>query len=337
MSSATRSFPRISLGAFPTPIQECVRLSRHLGGPRILVKRDDLTGPAGGGNKIRKLEFVLAEASAAGADCLVTIGVGQSNSVRQIAGVGASLGLDVHVAQITDRVANAADGYTHGGNALLTTLFGAQTHPCSSSDDRIEVLERIAANLRAAGRRPFTIPYGVSSPTGALGYIVAAEEIAEQAGDLETDAIVHASGTGGTQAGLLIGTALCMPGTSVVGVDVDADPARVRADIASLTRELAGLLDNRVTAADPELHEGCAGAEYGSAPTGVLEAIRLFAQTEGLLLDPVYSGVGAAGLIEMVQQGRWGRNDTVVFVHTGGGPGLHAYRSRLTDFLDATK
>jgi L-cysteate sulfo-lyase len=329
VSSPLESFPRLSLASLPTPLEPCARLSEHLGGPRILVKRDDLTGAAGGGNKIRKLEFVVADALDRGADTLVTMGVGQSNSARQVAGVGASLGFDVHVAVITDRVERSDPAYRFGGNALLTRLFGATLHECSVSDDRHEVLARLANELTAEGKHPVVVPYGVSSARGGLGYVAAAHELAGQIDELPA-AIVHGSGTGATQAGLIVGCADALPGTEVLGVDVDAEPERVASDVAALVVDIAHLLGTDPPPQSPEVFAGCAGAAYGSAPEQVLNAIDLFARYAGLVLDPVYSGVGAAGLIEMIGNRRFSPEETVVFLHTGGTPGLHAYRSTLT-------
>lgn len=320
------SFPRLSLAALPTPLEPCSRLSEHLGGPRILVKRDDLTGAAGGGNKIRKLEFVVAAAIEQGADSLVTMGVGQSNSARQVAGVGAALGLEVHVAVITDRVDRRDPAYLSSGNALLTRLFGATLHECSVGDDRHEVLTRIADALTAQGKRPVVVPYGVSSARGGLGYVAAAYELASQLDDTPA-AIVHGSGTGATQAGLIVGAAEALQGTEVIGIDVDAEPERVTGDVAALVTAIARLLGTDPPPQPPEVYAGCAGAAYGSAPEKALNAIDLFARYAGLVLDPVYSGIGAAGLVEMIGEGRFGPDQTVVFLHTGGTPGLHAYQS----------
>ena len=174
------SIDRLELAVLPTPVQFCRRLTEHLGGPRIFVKRDDLTGAGGGGNKVRKLEYVLAEAVAAGADSVVSIGVTQSNAMRQLAGTAAALGLACHCAVITDRFGIDSPDYREGGNYFLTRLFGAAVHPCTASDDQTGVLERIAAGLRSEGMRPFVIPYGISSVSGALGYVRAVREVADQ-------------------------------------------------------------------------------------------------------------------------------------------------------------
>ncbi len=280
MSRPLASFSRRPLAALPTPLEPCDRLSDHPGGPRILVKSDDLTGAAGGGNKIRKLEFVVADAIERGADTLVTMG--QSNSARQVAGVGAALGLDVHIAVITDRVDRNDPAYRLGGNALLSRLFGATPHECSIEDDRTEVLTRLAGELTAAGKRPAVVPYGVSSALGGLGYVAAAHEIADQV-DEPPAAIVHGSGTGATQAGLIVGVAEVLPGTRVIGVDVDADPHRVAHDVVALGGGISQLLEVDPPAGSPEVYVGCAGPAYGSAPEGALEAVEVFARYGGLV------------------------------------------------------
>ena len=326
-------FARLELAVLPTPVQFCRRLTEQLGGPRIFVKRDDLTGAGGGGNKVRKLEYVLAEAAAAGADSVVSIGVTQSNAMRQLAGTAAALGVECHCAVITDRFGIDSPDYREGGNYFLTRLFGANVHPCTTSDDQAEVIESIAARLRSEGKRPFVIPYGISSETGALGYVRAVREISEQ---MEAPtAIIHASGSAGTQAGTVAGAAAYLPGTRIIGIDVDAAPGRVAADVQTLVSQVAVRLELEQTGLSErvEVVGGFAGPSYGAITPGVLEAISLFGKLEGLILDPVYSGKAAAGLIGLIRSGRFTAEDTVLFVHTGGWPGLYAYRSKVADSL----
>ena len=327
------SIDRLPLAVLPTPVQFCRRLTDHLGGPRIFVKRDDLTGAGGGGNKVRKLEYVLAEAVAAGADSVVSIGVTQSNAMRQLAGTAASLGLECHCAVIVDRFGIDSPDYREGGNYFLTRLFGATVHPCTASDDQAEVIEGIAAGLRSQGKRPFVIPYGISSVAGALGYVRAVREVADQMA--APTAVIHASGSAGTQAGTVAGAAAYLPDTQIIGVDVDAAPERVADDVRKLVNEVAdrlqletGDLRDRV-----EVAGGYAGPSYGAITPEVLEAISMFGKSEGLILDPVYSGKAAAGLIGLIRSGRFTPADTVLFVHTGGWPGLFAYRSEVADSL----
>jgi L-cysteate sulfo-lyase len=324
---------RLALAVLPTPVQFCHRLTKHLGGPRIFVKRDDLTGAGGGGNKVRKLEYVLAEAVASGADSVVSIGVTQSNAMRQLAGTAAALGLECHCAVISDRVGIDTPDYRQGGNFFLTRLFGARVHPCSESDDQAEVIETIAAGLRSQGKQPFVIPYGISSATGGLGYVRAVREIADQ---MEAPtAVIHASGSAGTQAGMVAGGAAYLPDTRVIGIDVDAAPERVTDDVRRLTSQVAARVELEILDLDDrvEVVGGFAGPSYGAVTPEVLEAISLSGKLEGLILDPVYTGKGAAGLIGLIRQGRFSSDDTVLFVHTGGWPGLFAYRSEIAKGL----
>jgi L-cysteate sulfo-lyase len=325
---------RLRLAVLPTPVQFCRRLTEHLGGPRIFVKRDDLTGAGGGGNKVRKLEYVLAEAIESGADSVVSIGVTQSNAMRQLAGTAATLGLECHCAVITDRFGIDSPDYRDGGNFVLTRLFGARVHACSISDDQATVIEDIAAELCSAGKRPFVIPYGISSVAGSLGYVRAAREIANQME--EPAAVVHASGSAGTQAGMVVGGRIYLPEARVIGVDVDTEPTRVADDVRRLAREVAARLELDPSDLDRrvEVVGGYAGPSYGALTPGALEAISMFAQLEGLILDPVYTGKAAAGLIGLIQRGEFSRDDAVLFVHTGGWPGLFAYRSEITAHLE---
>ncbi len=331
--------PRLRLAHLPTPLEPCPRLSAHLGGPQIWVKRDDCTGLALGGNKVRKLEFVLGEAVAAGADALVSAGVVQSNHVRQTAAAAARQGLEFHAAIITDRVPGTDPDYVESGNFLLDALFGMRARFCSVDDDRVAVMHGIMEDLRKAGKRPFLVAYGASDVTGALGYVNFAAELSRQldALDLRPAALVHASGSSGTQAGIMVGAVEFLPGLPVIGIDIDAEPERVRADVIALAAKTAGHcgrdipdLDDRI-----EVVGGHAGPGYGVVTPETMEAIELFARFEGLLLDPVYSGKGAAGLVDLVRRGRFDRRDAVIFLHTGGAPALYSYRSHFAPHMGA--
>lgn len=325
------SFARVGLVRAPTPLEPLPHLTRHLGGPRLWVKRDDCTGLGFGGNKLRKLDVVLAEALAAGADTLVSGGVVQSNSQRQVAAAAAKLGVECHLAVYHGRVAPPTADYERSGNAMLNRLFGAELHDVEWSGDRNSAIEALAHRLAGAGRRPYVVPYGVSSALGAIGYATTVAEIARQAAalDFEPSAIVFCSGSGGTQAGLVVGATLALPATDIVGIDIDAEPDRVRADVLRFARGAADLLGIEVAENRVDVVAGLAGPAYGVPHDETIEAVKLAGRLEALVLDPVYSGKGLAGLITMIRRGRWRAGDDVVFIHTGGAPALFAYRDAV--------
>jgi L-cysteate sulfo-lyase len=321
-------FPRLGLAHLPTPFEPLKRLTAHLGGPRLWVKREDCTGLGLGGNKLRKLDYVLREAIDSGADTLVSGGVVQSNSQRQVAAAAAKLGLDCHLAVYHGRVAPPSADYDKTGNALLNRLFGAHLHDVPWNGDRNGAIRALADRLRAEDRKPFVVPYGVSNAMGAVGYASTVLEIAQQsaAADIEPAAIVHCTGSAGTQAGLVVGAAACLASTRVVGIDIDAEPERVRADVIAYGRAAAQLLNHEFDEGNVEVVAGHAGPAYGVPHEATIEAIRLGAALEALVLDPVYSGKGLAGLIALIRGGRWTKDQDVVFIHTGGAPALFAYR-----------
>ncbi len=324
-------FPRLGIADLPTPLEPVPRLTAALGGPRLWVKREDRTGLAFGGNKLRKLDFVLRAAVDHGFDTIVSGGVVQSNSQRQVAGAAAKLGLACHLAVFHGRVEPPSTAYNTSGNALLGRLFGATLHDIPWTGDRNEAIHDLANRLAAQGKKPYVVPYGVSNTLGAIGYATAALEIVEQsaAKGFSPSAIVHCSGSGGTQAGLVVGVSQCMPGCEVVGLDIDAEPERVRSDVIRLARAAAESLDCAFNADIVEVVTGHAGPAYGVPHDATLEAIRTAAQLEALVLDPVYSGKGLAGLLSLIRSGRWNAGDDIVFVHTGGAPALFAYQEAL--------
>jgi L-cysteate sulfo-lyase len=321
-------FGRLGLAHLPTPLEPMKRLSADLGGPRLWVKRDDCTGLGLGGNKLRKLDYVLKQALDQGADTLVSGGVVQSNSQRQVAAAAAKLGLGCHLAVYHGRLAPPSAEYEKTGNALLNRLFGATLHDVPWNGDRNGAIRALADHLRAEGRKPFVVPYGVSDPLGAVGYASTVVEIAEQCSQagISPAAVVHCSGSGGTQAGLIVGARGCLPKTRIVGIDIDAEPERVRADVLAYGEAAAKLLGQPFDAGDVEVVAGHAGPAYGVAHEATIEAIKLGARLEGLVLDPVYSGKGLAGLIALIRNGRWTKDQDIVFIHTGGAPSLFAYR-----------
>jgi L-cysteate sulfo-lyase len=307
------------------------RLTAYLGGPRLWVKREDCTGGGFGGNKLRKLDYVLQQALTEGADALVSGGVVQSNSQRQVAAAAAKLGLGCYLAVHHGRVSSAGAEYESNGNALLNRLFGAHLHDVPWTGDRNAAIKDLAQTVRARGGRPFIVPYGVSNALGAVAYASTVIEIAQQLGsqDIDPTAITHCSGSGGTQAGLVLGVAACLPKTDVIGIDIDAEPERVRADVIALGDGAADLLGLQFEAARVEVVAGHAGPAYGVPHAATIDAIKLAGRLEGLILDPVYSGKCLAGLIALISEGRWTPADNVVFIHTGGAPALFAYREAL--------
>jgi len=320
-----RVLPRRRLAHLPTPLEPMPRLGARLGLASLLVKRDDCTGLGLGGNKVRKLEFNLGAAQAAGADCIVCGGVVQSNMARQVAAACAKLGLACHLGIMSGRLSNTEPGYGSNGNILLDRLYGAVVHDIAWSEDRNARLRAIADDLRRAGRAPYLVPYGASDALGAMGYVLAAEEIIAQCPEVAW--IVHASGSAGTQAGLLAGLLALRHPARVIGVDVDAQAARVATDVQRVGREAAALLGvaARWDDACVAVADAWCGAAYGVPDATTDEAIHLGARLEGFALDPVYAGKGMAGLIGMARGGWFGRNETVVWIHTGGTPGLFAY------------
>ena len=328
LSSRLARFPRLGLAHLPTPLEPMKRLTAELGGPRLWVKREDCTGVGLGGNKLRKLDYVLSTAIEAGADTLVSGGVVQSNSQRQVAAAAAKLGLACHLAVYHGRLAPPSPEYAQTGNALLNRLFGATLHDVPWNGDRNGAIEALAASLRAQGRKPFVVPYGVSNALGAVAYASTIAEIAHQSRELGFDphSVVHCTGSGATQAGLVVGAQIALPQARIVGIDIDAEPERVRADVLTYARGAAELLGHAFDPAGVEVVAGHAGPAYGVPHAATVDAIKAGASLEGFVLDPVYSGKGLAGLIALIRANRWKKDDDVIFVHTGGAPALFAYR-----------
>lgn len=321
-------FPRIFLAHLPTPLERLDRLSKDLGGPEIWIKRDDCTGLSTGGNKTRKLEFLMAEALAQGADTVITQGATQSNHARQTAAFAAKLGLACHIL-LEDRTGSNDVNYNTNGNVLLDHLHGATTSRRAGGVDMAAEMEVLADRLRGEGRRPYVIPGGGSNPTGALGYVNCALELVSQANDrgLVIDHIVTATGSAGTQAGLITGLKALNSGIPLLGIGVRAPKEKQEENVFTLAHKTAEKLGcpGVVSRADVVADCSYVGAGYGIPRADTLEAIRMFAQLEGILLDPVYSGKGAAGLIDLVRKGRFAKGERVVFLHTGGAAGLFGY------------
>ena len=328
---ALAQFPRLGIARLPTPLESMIRLSKHLGGPRIWIKRDDYTGLGLGGNKLRKLDVVLKYALDQGADTLVSGGVVQSNSQRLVAAAAAKLGLECHLAVYHGRLAPPTQEYENSGNALLNKLFGATLHDVPWTGDRNSAIEKLATDLAEQGKKPYIIPYGVSDGLGAVGYASAILEIADQAaeaGFLPT-AVVHCSGSGGTQAGMIVGGSVCLPDTRIIGIDIDAEPERVHNDVSKFGEAAAARLDLPFDRTQVKVIAGHAGPAYGVPHAATWDAIVLAGRLEALVLDPVYTGKALAGLIAIIKERHWTNKDNVVFVHTGGTPGVFAYASQF--------
>jgi L-cysteate sulfo-lyase len=329
LQASLRNFPRVSLAHLPTPIERMPRLGAAIGIDQLWVKRDDCTGLGFGGNKVRKLEFDLAAAVQARADCVVCGGVAQSNVARQVAAGCARLGIECHLGIMRGRLARCEPAYEESGNILLNRLYGAIIHEIPWDEDRNLRLAIIVNSLKSSGRNPYFVPYGASDALGALGYALAAQEIVQTLPDVGW--IVHASGSAGTQAGLIAGLVALGHSAHVIGVDVDAQPDRVAADVRRLGRQAAALLnvedqwDEKLVTVAGDWSAG----HYGVTDAQTENAIRLAARLEGLALDPVYTGKSMAGLIGLSRQGKFCDGKPVVWIHTGGGPGIFAYPATM--------
>jgi D-cysteine desulfhydrase family pyridoxal phosphate-dependent enzyme len=323
--------PRLKLAALPTPLEEAPSLSAYLGGPRIMFKRDDITGLAFGGNKVRKVEYLMGEAVDRGCDVVITVGAVQSNHARVVAAAARRLGLDAIV------VLRGEEPAQRQGNLLLDAIFGADVRIVNTDDDFVMmgIVEDVARDLRRQGRNPYVIPLGGSTALGAAAFANAGLEMLDQLNSrgIRADAIVHASASGGTQAGLYTAMKVTQSGITVMGVSVGPSRDVVTGRVLGLAEDLGTLLglDWRPHPDDIVVTDDYVGERYGLPTPGCLDAIRLAARTEGILLDPVYTGKAMAGLIDMVRRGQFAPQQTVVFWHTGGQPALFAYAGWLAE------
>jgi D-cysteine desulfhydrase family pyridoxal phosphate-dependent enzyme len=309
---------RLHFAHLPTPIEALPRLSETLGGPRLLVKRDDQTGLAFGGNKTRKLEFLVAEARDQGAKTLISGGALQSNHCRQTAAAAARFGFESILVLTGDKPEQPS------ANLLLDQLYGAQVVYAPDRKDRDRILQQTFDRAAQQGMKPYLVPYGGSSPTGALGYSFAVKELMEQ--NVPADWIVFATSSGGTHAGLMLGQRVFGYRGKVLGISIDESEDWLRDHVSQLASSASEKLVKRIEFTPADV---LANAEYCTAGYGVLteperEAIHLFAKYEGLLLDPVYTGRAAAGMIDLVRKGFFKKDETVLFLHTGGQPALFA-------------
>ncbi|MGI9223500.1 MAG: D-cysteine desulfhydrase [Woeseiaceae bacterium] len=321
-------FPRVSLAHLPTPLEHLPRLSEHLGGPQIYVKRDDCTGLATGGNKTRKLEFSMAAALDEGADTVITVGAVQSNHVRQTAAAACKLGLRCEVL-LEHRIDDPSDDYRNSGNVLLDRIFGANLREYPAGTDFDAEMQAIADEVQANGGRGYIIPGGASNHIGALGYVNCALELINQATErgLVIDHLVTATGSAGTQGGLIVGLKAMNAGIPLLGIGVSVSREDQEQKVFDLACETADFIGVPGIVAREDVVANCdyVGDGYGIPTESMNEAVILLARLEGLLFDPVYSGKALAGLIDLVRNGHFADEDNIVFLHTGGSAALFAY------------
>ena len=338
MPKTLNEFPRLGLAHLPTPLVEMHRLREALRAqdgrdvPRLFIKRDDCTGLATGGNKTRKLEYLLGEALAQGCNTVVTTGALQSNHARQTAAAAAAAGLSC-ILVLFDSVPYAGRAYRKSGNLLLDRILGAEVRVEPADADAGHVFGELFKEIESNGGKSYFVPVGGSSPTGSLGYARAYLELADQAQalDFRKTVLVHASSSGGTQAGLVAGAQLRGSGPAVAGINVyRQDTAAMAEGIHALACKTAALLDAFTPPAGSiDLDGNYLGAGYGLPTPGMREAVELVARTEGVLLDPVYTGKGMAGLIGQIMSGKYAEIEAAIFLHTGGMPGLFAYEEEF--------
>jgi L-cysteate sulfo-lyase len=321
-------FPRVRLFPTPTPLEPLANLSRHLGGPQIWIKRDDCTVVATGGNKIRKLEWLVGEAKAQGADHLVTQGAVQSNHVRQTAAVAKRFGMKC-TALLEHRIETNERDYLNSGNVLLDRLFDVAIEYRPAGADMNAEAEAKGAALRQAGEKTYVIPGGGSNRVGALGYVSCAQELVQQADEmgLKIDRVVTATGSAGTQAGLVVGLEGMNAGIPVLGIGVRAPKDRQETNVHRLAEATADYVGVRGGIPRAAVMANCdyVGPGYGQPTEGMTEAVLMLARLEGVLLDPVYSGKAMAGVIDLIRKGEFRKDETIVFLHTGGAVGLFGY------------
>ncbi len=316
---------RLEFAHLPTPIEELKNLSAHLGGPRLFVKRDDQTGLAFGGNKTRKLEFLVAEALEQGAHMLISAGAVQSNHCRQTAAAAARFGLACTLVLTGEEPKKASANY------LMDRMLGARIVNVQDRADRDRVLRQTFDDALAKGQKPYLVPYGGSSPTGAVAYAFALEELMAQVSRGETggvcpDWIVFGTSSGGTHAGMTLGKRVWKYPGAILGVSIDESEEWLGKRVSSLATEASELLGGRIEFGPGDINatDAYCKAGYGVMTVAEREAIQLFARREGLLLDPVYTGRAAAGLLDLIGKGFFRKSDTVLFWHTGGQPALFA-------------
>ena len=328
------TFPRIRITHGPTPLEFMPRLTEALGGPNLYIKRDDCTGLSTGGNKTRKLEFLMADAVKHGADTIITQGATQSNHARQTVAIASKMGMQCEIL-LEDRTGSKDESYKQSGNVFLDHLYGAHVTGRPGGTDMAAAMNEVADELRAKGRKPYIIPGGGSNPIGALGYVVCALELTDQFNNLglNVDCLVHATGSAGTQAGLVAGFEGARSQIPVLGIGVRAPKEAQETNVFNLAVKTAELLGVPGSVKRESVMANCdyVGGGYGVPTPGMVEAVTMLARLEGILLDPVYSGKGMAGLIDLCRKGHFKKGQNVVFLHTGGAVALYGYMDAFKD------
>jgi L-cysteate sulfo-lyase len=328
------TFPRVRITHSPTPLEFMPRLTEALGGPNLYIKRDDCTGLGTGGNKTRKLEFLMGEAQAQKADVIITQGATQSNHARQTVAIAAKMGMQCEIL-LENRTGFTEPEYKHSGNVFLDVLYGARVQEYPGGTDMNAAMATVAEQLRAKGKRPYIIPGGGSNAVGALGYVVCALEMVDQFNTLglNVDHVVHATGSAGTQAGLVAGLQGSRSLIPVLGIGVRAPQPAQEQSVYNLAVKTAELLGVPGAVSRESVVANCnyVGDGYGVPTPGMVEAVTMLARLEGILLDPVYSGKGMAGLIDLCRKGFFKKGQNIVFLHTGGAVGLYGYTHAFKD------
>jgi len=328
------NFPRIQITHSPTPLEFMPRLTEALGGPNIYIKRDDCTGLGSGGNKTRKLEFLMADAERLGADTIITQGATQSNHARQTVAIAVKMGMKCEIL-LEDRTGSKVENYKKSGNVFLDHLYGARVQEVPGGTDMNAAMASLADELRSKGQKPYVIPGGGSNPIGALGYVTCAMELINQFNtrDLRVDCVVHATGSAGTQAGLVVGLEGARSQIPVLGIGVRAAKEAQETNVYNLAVKTAELLGIPGSIKRESVTANCdyVGGGYGVPTPGMVEAVTLVARLEGILLDPVYSGKGMAGLIDLCRKGHFKKGENIVFLHTGGAVALFSYMEAFGD------
>jgi L-cysteate sulfo-lyase len=318
-------FERIKLGHFPTPIEHLKNVSQHLDGPNIFIKRDDCTGLATGGNKTRKLEFLIPDAIKNKAELIVTVGAIQSNHARQTAAACSSKGLKCLII-LEQRLKDPPDAYMNSGNVFLNKLLGAEVMLCPKDQDILEYSTKVVEDIKSKGTNVYFIPGGGSNSIGALGYVECFKEILEKNSKYNFTHIIHATGSSGTQAGLLAGKKYFQSQLQIIGISVRYEKKIQEEKVYNEAKKACEKLKCDVLdKSEVVAYDDYIGSGYGEPTDGMIEATNLLAKKEAILLDPVYSGKGFAGLIGLIKQKKFTKEDNILFIHTGGAVSLSAY------------